>query len=557
MEVTFGAVGDFISIGVLIKDFIELLDDSRGSVWEYNLLKQQLTFLRVNLELAKRSYDEYYKAPQFQDIRNTLESVVDEAERRLEDIAVKVQKYTSTLSQGSTERRIKKVARKVQWSLERKETEKFLLDLNRYTSIIQSLQFDAFARLMERKLDSSQKNQSDTQELVSKLQKDFGDRFSSLEDELRAVRVNSANTQQYLLDISMVITTRLDIVTQTVDSLGVAVLRGVSGLSYLGTSILSLLFTMHSNILGRLERPPHMGPYFTFEDYLGVDSIILLNFVDSWNAFEGSLHGKFKGRKGGRRVAQNRFLLQDHQTGDDIDRDAHWSLAITPGSRINMSLIYEVKEDEEEAQSPRCPFPSCGAMCEGVIGAVIQCPSCQQLFRKLPGISDNDELPVAPNAPDSGIKSSDPGQSRKRKGDPLEKGRALRAKTIATDACATDSDSDDDDLTGIKRVAVLPILQFDIRPTREHGNSGDRSVALNDAINYVKKIKDRFQDKPEIYKQFLAILQAYQREQKPTHDVYIEVATYSARFLTYLEILNNFYQNGLSNEPEKMLVPSE
>ncbi|RBA17583.1 hypothetical protein FPRO05_11298 [Fusarium proliferatum] len=459
MEVTFGAVGDFISI---------------GSVWEYKSLKQQLTFLRLNLDLAKQSYDEYYKAPQFQDIRNTLESVVDEAERRLEDIAVKVQRYTSTLSQGSTERRIKRVARKVQWSLEKKETEKFLLDLNRYTSIIQSLQFNAFARLMERSFDTSQKEHNETQELVSKLQKDFGDRFTSLEDELRAVRTNSANTQQYLLDISMVVTSRLDIVTQTVNSLGVAVLRGVSGMSYLGTSVLSLLSTMHNNIIGRLERPPHMGPYFTFEDYLGVDSIILLNFVDSWNAFEGSLHGKFKGRKGGRRVAQNRFLLQDHQTGDEIDRDAHWSLAITPGSRINMSLIYEVKEDEEEAQSLKCPFPSCGAKCEGVIGIVIQCPSCQQLFRKLPGMSDDEELPVAPNAPDSGINdptmkpgsiSSGPGQSRKRKGGPLHKRRALRIKRKPTDAHNTGSDSDDADLVGIKRVTVLPILRLAIRPT--------------------------------------------------------------------------------------------
>ncbi|KAF5980763.1 vegetative cell wall gp1 [Fusarium coicis] len=442
MEVTFGAVGDFISIGVLIKDFIELLDDSRGSAWEYNSLKQQLTFLRLNLDLSKRSYDEYYKAPQFQDIRNTLESVVDEAERRLEDIAVKVQKYTTTLSEGSAERRIKKVARKVQWSLEKKETEKFLLDLHRYTSIIQSLQFDAFA----------QKDRSDTQELVSKLQKDFDDRFSSLEDELRAVKTMSGNTQQCLVDIGMVVTRRLDLVTQTVNSLGFAVLRGV---------------------WGRLERPPHMGPFFTFEDYLGVDSIILLNFVDSWNAFEGSLHGKFKGRKGGRRVAQNRFLLQDHQTGDEIDRDAHWSLAITPGSRINMSLICEVKEDEDEAQSLRCPFPSCGAMCEGVIGTVIQCSSCQQLFRKLPGMSDDEDLPVAPNAPDSGINdpslkpgssSSDLGQARKRKGSLLDKRRALRAKRKPTDVRNTGSDSDDADLTGIKRVTVLPILRLAIRP---------------------------------------------------------------------------------------------
>ncbi|KAF5533466.1 vegetative cell wall gp1 [Fusarium napiforme] len=437
MEVTFGAVGDFISIGVLIKDFIELLDDSRGSAWEYNSLKQQLTFLRLNLDLAKRSYDEYYKAPQFHDIRNTLESVVDEAERRLEDIAVKVQRYTSTLSQGSTVRRIKKVARKVQWSLEKKETEKFLLDLHRYTSIIQSLQFDAFA----------QKDQSDTQELVTKLQRDFDDRFSILEDELRAVKTMSGNTQQCLVDI--------------VNSLGVAVLRGVWGMSYLGTSVLSLLSTMHTNIIGRLERPPHMGPFFTFEDYLGVDSIILLNFVDSWNAFEGSLHGKFKGRKGGRRVAQNRFLLQDHQTGDEIDRDAHWSLAITPGSRINMSLICEVKEDEDEAQSLKCPFPSCGAI-----------PSCQQLFRKLPGMSDDENLPAAPNAPDSGISDpslnlgsnlSDLGQSRKRKGTHLDKRRALRAKRKPTDARNTGSDSDDADLTGIKRVTVLPILRLAIR----------------------------------------------------------------------------------------------
>ncbi|KAF5577180.1 hypothetical protein FPANT_10572 [Fusarium pseudoanthophilum] len=507
MEVTFGAVGDFISIGVLIKDFIELLDDSRGSAWEYKSLKQQLTFLRLILDLAKRSYDEYYCAPQFYDIRKALDSVVDEAERRLEGIAVKVQKYTSTLSKGSTERKIKKVARKVQWSLEKKETEKFLLDLHRYTSIIQSLQFNAFARLMERNFDTRQKDHSDTQELMSKLQKDFGDRFSRLEDEVRASRAMSANTQQYLVDLGIIVTRRLDMVAETVNTLAFSVLRGVSGMSYLGTSVLSLLSTMHSNIMGRLERPPHMGPYFTFEDYLGVDSIILLHFVDSWNAFEGSLHGKFKGRKGGRRVAQNRFLLQHHQTGDEIDRDAQWSLAITPGSRINMSLICEVNEDEDEAQSLKCPFPACGAICEGVIGSVIQCPSCQQLFRKLPGMSDDEDLPAAPNAPDSGIddpnmksgrRSSDLGQSFNRKGVPLDKRGALRVKRKPTDTWNTDSDSDDADLTGIKRVTVLPILRLPIRPStpdsktdRKFKASGqqvsseeqDKSCSLDNAID--------------------------------------------------------------------------
>ncbi|CAK7236960.1 Transcriptional regulatory protein sin3 [Sporothrix curviconia] len=50
-------------------------------------------------------------------------------------------------------------------------------------------------------------------------------------------------------------------------------------------------------------------------------------------------------------------------------------------------------------------------------------------------------------------------------------------------------------------------------------------VEFNHAISYVNKIKNRFQDKPEIYKQFLEILQTYQREQKPIQEVYAQVTT--------------------------------
>ncbi|QGI96232.1 hypothetical protein CEK26_009301 [Fusarium fujikuroi] len=89
-------------------------------------------------------------------------------------------------------------------------------------------------------------------------------------------------------------------------------------------------------------------------------------------------------------------------------------------------------------------------------------------------MSDDEDIPVAPNAPDSGIRdpslksesnSSDLGQSSKRNGTPLDKRRALRSKRKPKDARNTDSDSDDADLTGIKRVTVLPILQLAVRPT--------------------------------------------------------------------------------------------
>ncbi|KAF1946319.1 hypothetical protein EJ02DRAFT_249718 [Clathrospora elynae] len=48
-------------------------------------------------------------------------------------------------------------------------------------------------------------------------------------------------------------------------------------------------------------------------------------------------------------------------------------------------------------------------------------------------------------------------------------------------------------------------------------------VEFNHAISYVNKIKNRFAGHPDIYKNFLEILQTYQRESKPIQDVYAQV----------------------------------
>jgi paired amphipathic helix protein Sin3a len=63
-----------------------------------------------------------------------------------------------------------------------------------------------------------------------------------------------------------------------------------------------------------------------------------------------------------------------------------------------------------------------------------------------------------------------------------------------------------------------------------HGSNADGPVGdgkrppveFNHAINYVNKIKQRFSNEPDTYKQFLEILQTYQKEQKPIHDVSAE-----------------------------------
>lgn len=57
------------------------------------------------------------------------------------------------------------------------------------------------------------------------------------------------------------------------------------------------------------------------------------------------------------------------------------------------------------------------------------------------------------------------------------------------------------------------------------GGPGEKRgpVEFNHAISYVNKIKTRFHSQPDIYKQFLEILQTYQRESKPIQDVYSQV----------------------------------
>lgn len=64
-------------------------------------------------------------------------------------------------------------------------------------------------------------------------------------------------------------------------------------------------------------------------------------------------------------------------------------------------------------------------------------------------------------------------------------------------------------------------------------------VEFNHAITYVNKIKQRFSNDPDTYKQFLEILQTYQREQRPIQDVYAQVTTL---FENAKDLLDEFKQ---------------
>lgn len=62
------------------------------------------------------------------------------------------------------------------------------------------------------------------------------------------------------------------------------------------------------------------------------------------------------------------------------------------------------------------------------------------------------------------------------------------------------------------------------------GGLGQKSqVEFANAINYVNKIKSRFERKPRVYKDFLEILHTYQKEAKEITLVYEQVGDASRR----------------------------
>ncbi|KAG8527161.1 uncharacterized protein KY384_008591 [Bacidia gigantensis] len=75
----------------------------------------------------------------------------------------------------------------------------------------------------------------------------------------------------------------------------------------------------------------------------------------------------------------------------------------------------------------------------------------------------------------------------------------------------------------------------------QHLLGGDKRgpVEFNHAIGYVNKIKNRFASQPDIYKNFLEILQTYQRESKPIGDVYAQV---TQLFSSAQDLLEDFKQ---------------
>ncbi|KAJ3385626.1 Transcriptional regulatory protein sin3 [Entophlyctis sp. JEL0112] len=81
-------------------------------------------------------------------------------------------------------------------------------------------------------------------------------------------------------------------------------------------------------------------------------------------------------------------------------------------------------------------------------------------------------------------------------------------------------------------------------------------VEFNQAISYVNKIKNRFINEPETYKQFLEILQTYQKDNKPIQEVYAQVQVLFKGAPDLLDEFKHFLPEVNSSGPPKAAGPT-
>ena len=121
MPVSFGSVGDIIAVGLLIKDLVKCLDDSRGSSSEFQSVIRELHSLdRALLEVgllcssyeASLGLDAHLKTAL--DIAEQCKSCVTEFQKR-------AHKYKPSLQPGGSGTILRDTAIKLKWSLSEKE----------------------------------------------------------------------------------------------------------------------------------------------------------------------------------------------------------------------------------------------------------------------------------------------------------------------------------------------------------------------------------------------------------------------------------------------------
>lgn len=140
MPITFGSVGDIISVSLLIKDLVKSLDNSRGSSAEYQAAIRELWSLDhalLEVELLFRSCDQ---TVQLNALSATANQCAEHCQKSITGFQEQIKKFGKSLQSGSSGSVIRDTALKMRWQIsEKEELSKFRAEINAHCFSINML----------------------------------------------------------------------------------------------------------------------------------------------------------------------------------------------------------------------------------------------------------------------------------------------------------------------------------------------------------------------------------------------------------------------------------
>lgn len=137
---TFGSLGDIISLSILVKDVVKALDNSRGSSSEYQEVIRELwalDWVLLEVELLWRTCE---PTTESNALRETTLRMADQCRICNENFLKRIKKYEPSLREGGSDSSIRDAGRKLQWQmLHSQDLTKFRAEINAHCSAINML----------------------------------------------------------------------------------------------------------------------------------------------------------------------------------------------------------------------------------------------------------------------------------------------------------------------------------------------------------------------------------------------------------------------------------
>jgi hypothetical protein len=376
MPLTFGSVGDVISVSLLVKDLLLALDSSKGSSAEYQKCVRELYILDTALLQVERLSRTHSAAPELYALCETARHSIDKCRISVASFTDRIRKYGKSLAAGGSGNSFKDAARKVQWELcEKDEVARFRVEVAGYSNSINMLLATASVYgvsscsyctgtdvLLSRALLKTTENsvKSTLNESSTKTE-----RFLTRQDTTLKNIQDRLETSRRLISTSNTILSNMSEHLEWIKKLGSDLTAFTARIMAKNVAIYKEVLAIRTT-LTQISRPLAEDPII-LEDALGRIAPVHLRFITSWEAFDAVMELRFQGKRGFNKVKRKQYALSDSATNQDVDLSEDWEDAFTPGQKIDMSLLF------------RNPLES------GEADRLQTCPHCQAVSEEAPG----------------------------------------------------------------------------------------------------------------------------------------------------------------------------